>query len=77
MPKLTLKGQNDTCSDISKFDWQDTTIVEEIASRTFGNVYLATQSGNKQAGCGKTTARPEPARKPASVSKRGSPAAES
>ena len=42
MPKLTLKGQNDTCSDISKFDWQDTTIVEKIASGSFENVYLAT-----------------------------------
>ena len=49
MPKLTLKGQNDTCFDISKFDWQDTTIVEEIASGTFGNVYLATYlATNKQ-----------------------------
>ena len=49
MPKLTLKGQNDTCSDISKFDWQDTTIVEEIAPGTFGNVYLATYlATNKQ-----------------------------
>ena len=49
MPKLTLKGQNDTCSDISKFDWQDTTIVAEIASGTFGNVYLATYlATNKQ-----------------------------
>ena len=50
MPKLTLKAQNDTCSDISKFDWQDTTTVEEIASGTFGNVYLATyMATNKQA----------------------------
>ena len=50
MPKFTLKAQNDTCSDISKFDWQDTTIVvEEIASGTFGNVYLATYlATNKQ-----------------------------
>ena len=49
MPKLNLKCQNDTCSDISKFDWQDTTIVEEITSGTFGNVYLATyQATNKQ-----------------------------
>ena len=49
MPKLTLKGQNDTCFDISKFDWQDTAIVEEIASGTFGNVYLATYlATNKQ-----------------------------
>ena len=49
MPKLTLPGQNDTCSDISKFDWQDATIVEETASGTFGNVYLATYlATNKQ-----------------------------
>ena len=51
MPKVTLKSQNDTvtCSDASRFDWQDATIVQEIASGTFGNVYLANHGAtNKQ-----------------------------
>jgi serine/threonine protein kinase len=49
MPTLTHKSQNyEIRPDIQRFEWGDATIVDEVASCSFGNMYLATYLTNKQ-----------------------------